>query len=102
MFGLQWKTGKECRAPWSKDGKFYDATIVMMHPDNLTCTVKYCEDNSEEIQQLSRLLPSRASARPPGGKFATPRSNRSQANVSFEIRLMFKYILLLLDFTFDV
>jgi hypothetical protein len=78
---VQWKVGDRCKAQWSKDGKLYDASIVSVHKDDSTCTVKYDEYNSEEIRKLLYLVPrssdvDRKHSRFHGGK-------DSQANVSF-------------------
>lgn len=78
---VQWEVGERCKARWSKDGNLYYASIVSMHNDNSTCTVKYDEDNSEEIRKLLYLVPLSSNVDRKHSSFHGGKD--SQANVSF-------------------
>jgi Survival motor neuron protein (SMN) len=65
-------------AQWSEDGRFYDASIVSMHGDGRTCTVKFANYDTEETQQLLLLIPRDKPGR-------SQRSKQSQTNVSFQV-----------------
>ncbi|XP_062520851.1 survival of motor neuron-related-splicing factor 30-like [Corticium candelabrum] len=51
----QWSVGSRCQAVWSVDGQYYNATIVSISSNGLTCTVAFERYDHNEVVQLSSL-----------------------------------------------
>ncbi|KAK3910572.1 Survival motor neuron protein [Frankliniella fusca] len=58
----EWGVGDHCQAKFSADEKFYEATILSIDRDHMTCVVQYVGYGNSEEQQLDSLSHSMGAA----------------------------------------
>ncbi|KAL0106584.1 hypothetical protein PUN28_016346 [Cardiocondyla obscurior] len=68
----KWKVGDQCMAPWSEDGKYYEATIDAINEDGLV-NVTFNEYKNTDVTMLSQL---KSVAKRPASDWADQKSKK--------------------------
>ncbi|KAK0159613.1 hypothetical protein PV327_010709 [Microctonus hyperodae] len=71
----KWKIGDQCMAPWSEDGKYYEATIDSINDDGLV-NVTFNEFKNTDVTMLNQL---KSVAKRPASDWADQKSKKMQA-----------------------
>ncbi|XP_012265512.2 survival of motor neuron-related-splicing factor 30 [Athalia rosae] len=71
----KWKVGDQCMAPWSEDGKYYEATIDAIGEDGAV-NVTFNEYKNTDITMLGQL---KSVAKRPASDWADQKSKKMQA-----------------------
>ncbi|KAH0557251.1 survival of motor neuron-related-splicing factor 30 isoform X2 [Cotesia glomerata] len=71
----KWKPGDECMAPWSEDGKYYEATIDAINDDGLV-NITFKEYKNTDVTMLNQL---KSVAKRPASDWADQKSKKIQA-----------------------
>ncbi|XP_011171738.1 survival of motor neuron-related-splicing factor 30 isoform X1 [Solenopsis invicta] len=68
----KWKVGDQCMAPWSEDGKYYEATIDAISEDGIV-NVTFNEYKNTDVTMLSQL---KSVAKRPASDWADQKSKK--------------------------
>ncbi|OXU20028.1 survival of motor neuron-related-splicing factor 30 isoform X2 [Nasonia vitripennis] len=68
----KWKVGDQCLAPWSEDGKFYEATIESIGEDG-SVNITFNEYKNKDVTMLSQL---KSVAKRPASDWAEQKSKK--------------------------
>ncbi|XP_034948020.1 survival of motor neuron-related-splicing factor 30 [Chelonus insularis] len=71
----KWKVGDQCMAPWSEDGKYYEATIDAINEDGVV-NVTFNEFKNTDVTMLNQL---KSVAKRPASDWADQKSKKMQA-----------------------
>ncbi|XP_050445387.1 survival of motor neuron-related-splicing factor 30 isoform X2 [Cataglyphis hispanica] len=71
----KWKVGDQCMAPWSEDGKYYEATIDSISEDGVV-NITFNEYKNTDVTMLSQL---KSVAKRPASDWADQKSKKMQA-----------------------
>ncbi|XP_063974281.1 survival of motor neuron-related-splicing factor 30 [Diachasmimorpha longicaudata] len=71
----KWKVGDSCMAPWSEDGKYYEATIDAINEDGLV-NITFNEFKNTDVTMLNQL---KSVAKRPASDWADQKSKKMQA-----------------------
>lgn len=71
----KWKVGDQCMAPWSEDGKYYEATIDAISEDGVV-NITFNEYKNTDVTMLSQL---KSVAKRPASDWADQKSKKMQA-----------------------
>ncbi|XP_008209390.1 survival of motor neuron-related-splicing factor 30 isoform X1 [Nasonia vitripennis] len=74
----KWKVGDQCLAPWSEDGKFYEATIESIGEDG-SVNITFNEYKNKDVTMLSQL---KSVAKRPASDWAEQKSKKKKMAVS--------------------
>ncbi|XP_015122517.1 survival of motor neuron-related-splicing factor 30 isoform X2 [Diachasma alloeum] len=70
----KWKVGDSCMAPWSEDGKYYEATIDAINEDGLV-NITFNEFKNTDVTMLNQL---KSVAKRPASDWADQKSKKMQ------------------------
>ncbi|XP_011309933.1 survival of motor neuron-related-splicing factor 30 [Fopius arisanus] len=71
----KWKVGDSCMAPWSEDGKYYEATIDGINEDGVV-NITFNEFKNTDVTMLNQL---KSVAKRPASDWADQKSKKLQA-----------------------
>ncbi|XP_015122516.1 survival of motor neuron-related-splicing factor 30 isoform X1 [Diachasma alloeum] len=74
----KWKVGDSCMAPWSEDGKYYEATIDAINEDGLV-NITFNEFKNTDVTMLNQL---KSVAKRPASDWADQKSKRRKMQVA--------------------
>ncbi|XP_058806233.1 survival of motor neuron-related-splicing factor 30 isoform X1 [Phymastichus coffea] len=72
----KWKVGDQCMAPWSEDGKYYEATIDSIGEDGVV-NITFNEYKNKDVTMLSQL---KSMAKRPASDWAEQKSKKMQVS----------------------